>query len=102
MTSVGDFTLTEDEASGDYHIDTSQKSTRHLRANVENYEKTGVYTFVKLFKNKTDGEFTLVQKFNLTEEDFEKLLAAGKSVLQIPKWEEGYQKAEKRRKHCSG
>ena len=52
MTYVGDFTHTKEEAFGDYHNDISQKSTRHIRATVKNYEKTGVYIFVKLSKKK--------------------------------------------------
>ena len=38
MACVGDFTLVKDEASGGYHVDTSQKSTRHIRATVKIYE----------------------------------------------------------------
>ena len=84
MTFYGDFTLAEDEAFGDYHVDISQKSNRHIRATVKTYEKTGVYIFVKLFKKKTDGEFTLWQKICFTQEEFEKLLGAGKLILKPP------------------
>ena len=35
-----------------------------------------------MFRNKTDGEFTFVQKLNFTQEEFEKLLAMGKTILQ--------------------
>ena len=84
MTYVGDLNLTKDEAFSDYYIDVSQKSTRHIPATVKNYEKTGVYIFVKLFNKKTHGEFILVQKINFTQEEFEKLIAAGKSILQPP------------------
>ena len=38
----GDFTLAKDEAFGDYHLDVSQKSNRHIRVTVKTYEKTGV------------------------------------------------------------
>ena len=50
MTFYADFTLAKNEAFGDYHVDISQKSNRHIRATVKTYEKTGVYIFVKLFK----------------------------------------------------
>ena len=84
MTFYGDFTVAKDEAFGDYHVDISQKSSRHIRATVKTYEKTGVYIFVKLFKKKTEGEFTLWQKICFTQEEFEKLLGAGKLILQPP------------------
>ena len=80
----GDFTLAKDEAFGDYHVDISQKSDRHIRATVETYEKTGVYIFEQLFRKKTDGEFTFCQKTCFTQEHFKKSLGAGKLFLQPP------------------
>ena len=41
MSYVGNFTLTKDDAFGDYHIDILKKSIRHIWATVKNYE-TGV------------------------------------------------------------
>ena len=84
MTFYGDFNLAKNDAFGDYHVDISQKSNRHIRATVKTYEKSGVYIFVKLFKKKTDGEFTLWQKICFTQEEFEKLLDARKLILQPP------------------
>ena len=80
MTYVGNLTLTEDEAFGDYHKAIPQKSTRYEQAIVENYDKTGGYIFVKLFKKNTDGVFTLEQKIDFTQEEFEKLIATGKPI----------------------
>ena len=54
MTYVGNFTLIKDEAFGDYHIDTSQKLTRHIRATWK-LQKTVVNISAKLFKKKTGG-----------------------------------------------
>ena len=98
MTFYGDFTLAKDEAFGDYHVDISQKSDRHIRATVKTYEKTGVYIFVKLFKKKTDGEFTLWQKICFTKEEFEKLLGAGNLILQPPTVKKVTKKPKKSKK----
>ena len=98
MTFYGDFTLAKVEAFGDYPVDISQKSNRQIRATVKTYEKTGVYIFVKLFKKKTNGEFTLWQKICFTQEEFEKLLGAGKLILQPPTVKKVTKKPKKSKK----
>ena len=53
---------------------------------------------MKLFKKQTDEEFTLAQKINFTQEEFAKLRAAGKSILQ-PSVAKKVTKKPKRRKN---
>ena len=55
MIFVRDFTFTKSKAFADYVLDISQKSARHIRATVTNYDETSVYSFMKMFKN--NGEF---------------------------------------------
>ena len=53
---------------------------------------------MKFFKNKTDVEFTLVQKINFTQEEFLKILATAKSHSQTPCAKKVTEKPKKRQK----
>lgn len=82
MSFFADFTLAQDEVFGDYNCEISQDSKRLIRATVKNFDKTGPYVFLKLFKKRADDEFYLVQRINLTRSEFERLLLKGKAVLK--------------------
>lgn len=104
MSFFGDFTLAQDESFGDYHCEISQDSKRLIRVTTKNFEKTGTYIFIKLFKKRPDNEFYLVNRINLTRPEFEKLLLKGKTLLkpESPPAKRGIaKKFKKTHKGCS-
>ena len=52
-----------------------------MHSTLKTYEQTGTYEFLKVLKKVTeDAEFECVQQISLTNEEFAKLLKAGKSI----------------------
>ena len=93
MAYVGDFTLSKDEAFGDYHVDTSHNSTRHIRATVKNYEEIRRLHFCRIIQKENKRRVHLrAQKNQLHAGRVWKVTCYGKIIFTTLRCQEGCQK----------
>ena len=50
---------------------------------MKNYDKTGSYVFLKVFKNPYNTEFKPSQQLSLTMAEFDQLMLAGDEIRQF-------------------
>ena len=61
----------------------SETKKQLIKATMKNYDKTGSYVFVKVFKNPDNTNFKLVQQLSLTMTEFDQRMLAGDEIRQI-------------------
>ena len=77
-------TTAENDKSYRYHfINVSETKKRLIRATMKNYDKTGSYVFLKVFKNPDNTDFKLSQQLSLTMAEFDQLMLAGDEIRQF-------------------
>ena len=76
-------TAENDKSYGDSFINVSETKKRLIRATMKNYDKTGSYVFLKVFKNPDNTEFKLSQQLSLTMAEFDQLMLAGDDIRQF-------------------
>ena len=75
------FTSTKDTECRDCYFDVSKTDKRLIRATLKNYEKTGTYVFLKLFK-KAAEEYEFEQRISLTLQEFGSLVNRVEKTLE--------------------
>ena len=73
------FTSTKDTEFGDCYFDISKTDKRLIRATLKNYERTGTYVFLKLFKKATD-DYEFEHRISLTLGEFENLVSLASKI----------------------
>ena len=74
----------KDESFGDGFINISKTKKRLVRATIKNYDNTGTYIFLKVFKN-TNGtdqltDYRMHHQISLTSDEFDRLMCQSDRV----------------------
>lgn len=66
-------------------LDISKTEKRLVRVTAKNYEKTGNYFFVKVFKKGDSGDFVVNQRLTLNAAEFESFLLKSSEIKNLKK-----------------
>lgn len=79
----------EKDAKFDNFLDISKSEKRLVRVTAKNYDKTGTYYFLKLFKKNDEGDFVIHQRLTLTSTELEQLHCKADEVSALKKTKNG-------------
>lgn len=75
----------ETDAKFDNFLEISKSEKRLVRIAAKNYDKTGSYFFLKVFKRNDSGDFIINQRLTLTAVEFDSLLAKTEEIRALKK-----------------
>lgn len=70
-----------DAAYGDYFVDISKGNKRWVRVTVKDYETTGKYFFLKMFRSENGTNFQKQQKFTMTLDEMKAFIGKVQPII---------------------